>query len=308
MRMFLAITLFAALGVTSIRAEPPSAPTAFAVTVTGQGKDAILIPGLNSSGAVWDGTVAQLKDRYRCRVLTLAGFAGQLRVDGVNLETVRNQLAAYIRAQHLDRPVIIGHSLGGFVALWLASHDPDLVGPLVIVDSLPYLPAAYNPAATVENSAAMAALMRDALAKGGEDYQKRAEASMKTMVTSPANVELLNSWSKASDPVASGSAVYDLFTHDLRADIAHITAPTLVLGTWRAYSTNDADTAPRDMVDRSFRAQYALLQGVKIVLADHARHFIMLDDPAWFYVQVNAFLSNAGTPAKPSTDAARHIL
>lgn len=49
----------------------------------------------------------------------------------------------------------------------------------MIVDSLPYLPAVFNPAATVENRTAMAAQMRDLMNQGGAAYQKRSEAAIK---------------------------------------------------------------------------------------------------------------------------------
>lgn len=60
----------------------------FAVKVTGHGRPVILIPGLSSSGAVWDGTVAHLKSRFECHVLTLAGFAGEPRIPAPFLKTV----------------------------------------------------------------------------------------------------------------------------------------------------------------------------------------------------------------------------
>lgn len=292
MRIPIALTLTLALGSLALEGAEAGAKTpSFAVQVTGTGRPVILIPGLASSGAVWDGTVAHLKDHYQCHVLTLAGFGGQPRIEEPFLETVRNDLAAYIRANKLDHPVIVGHSLGGFMALWLGSHDPDLVGPLVIVDALPYLPAVFNPAATVENSKAMAERMRAGMAKGGRNYLKQSEAGIKGMVTGSANFELVMSWSKTTDPVAAADGMYDMFTHDLRKDVAAITAPTLVLGTWIAYRDNDQDTAARGQVERNFQTQYTGVKNVKIVLADHARHFIMLDDPQWFYGQVDAFLS-----------------
>src|SRR5678816_2523854 len=61
------------------RAQAPGAsmtPTSFKVQVVGQGRPMILIPGLMSSGDTWKSTVARYQDRFRCHVLTLAGFAG----------------------------------------------------------------------------------------------------------------------------------------------------------------------------------------------------------------------------------------
>ena len=60
---------------------------------------------------VQDGTA---QGRYD--VVTVAGFVGVPRVPAPMLEKVRDGLAAYIRKNKLDHPVIVGHSLGGFLA------------------------------------------------------------------------------------------------------------------------------------------------------------------------------------------------
>ena len=63
-------------------------PPSFHVDIIGKGKPMILIPGFASSGKTWDSTVARYKDRYQCHVLTLAGFAGEPRIEAPFLETV----------------------------------------------------------------------------------------------------------------------------------------------------------------------------------------------------------------------------
>ena len=99
-----AILLFTA-GTSSALAAPPP----FRVTVVGQGPAMILIPGLNTSGAVWNTIVGELKDRYTCHVLTLAGFAGEPAIEPPFLSTMRDALLHYIESQQLDRPVLVGH-------------------------------------------------------------------------------------------------------------------------------------------------------------------------------------------------------
>ena len=288
-------TIVFAVGLATIIPLPAQAGEApakasFVVTVTGKGPPVILIPGFSCSGAVWDGTVAHLKDHYECHVLTLAGFAGQPRVAAPFLETVRNDLATYIRDQKLDHPVIIGHSLGGFLALWFASQNPDLPGPLIIVDSYPFLPASFMPAATVETIKPMAEKMRDGMAAASRpQFISNSVAQVKMMVTKPADFDRVMTWVKTTDPVAGGDAMYDLFSHDLRGDIARIKSPTLVLATWIAYK----DYTTSEEVEGRLRKQYAQLKNCKIVMAE-TRHFIMLDDPQWFYQQVDAFLAKAG--------------
>ncbi len=133
---------------------------AFQVKVTGHGQPMILIPGLASSGETWDSTVARYKDRYECHVITVAGFAGVPRIAAPMLDTVRDQLAAYIREKKLVKPVIVGHSLGGFLALGIAGKYPDLPGKLIIIDAYPSLPAIFQPDITAEQAKAQSAMTR----------------------------------------------------------------------------------------------------------------------------------------------------
>src|SRR3546814_6870912 len=72
------------------------------------------------------------------------------------LDAMRERVLAYVDAQKLASPVVIGHSLGGLLALKMALQSPQTFSRLIIVDSLPFFPAAQNPAATVASVAAMA--------------------------------------------------------------------------------------------------------------------------------------------------------
>jgi pimeloyl-ACP methyl ester carboxylesterase len=60
----------------------------------------------------------------------------EVAVAGATFETARNALQQLIATRKLDKPVLIGHSMGGA----LASGSPDLVGGVVAVDGLPVLP------------------------------------------------------------------------------------------------------------------------------------------------------------------------
>ena len=236
--------LIAAQAVADTTPKPPS----FHVEIAGHGKPMILIPGFASSGKTWDSTVAHYKDQYECHVLTLAGFAGEPRIEAPFLETVRKDLAAYIRANKMNKPVIVGHSLGGVLALWLGEQEPDLVGPLVIVDSLPFLAGVMDPGATAESVKPQAEQMRK-MYSGPPTAQseKMGEMAVKAMVTRPADFETIMGWTRKSDRVAMGDAIYEMMTTDLRGDLDKIASPTLVLGTWIAYK----QYATREQVEKN---------------------------------------------------------
>jgi pimeloyl-ACP methyl ester carboxylesterase len=269
----------------------------FQAKVTGHGRPMILIPGLGCPGEVWDGTVAHYKDRYEMHVLSLAGFAGQPRVPGPFLETVREGVAAYIREHKLDHPIVVGHSLGGYVALDLAAHYPALLGRLVIVDSYPMMAGVADPSMTSEKAKEMGAQTRKILEGQSQDSWERViKSGMQTrpMVTKDSDLDCIIEWSLKSDRSATTDAMSELYAADLRDDLATIKSPALVMASWIGFKEYGATRAG---VEANLRTQYSKLEGVRVAVTDTARHFIMWDDPNWMFAQIDAFLE----PAKMAT-------
>jgi pimeloyl-ACP methyl ester carboxylesterase len=264
----------------------------FQVKVTGHGKPMILIPGLSSSGETWDTTVARYQDRFECHVLTVAGFVGLPRVPAPMLDGVREGLAEYIRKNKLDKPVIVGHSLGGFVALDLAAKYPDLPGKLVIVDAYPFFAGIADPDITPEKVKEMVAGMRQYYGSLDQDsYERMTKSGIATriMVTKDSDLDRLIAWGLKSDRTAVADVMSELFSADLRADLSKIKSRTLVLGAWIGYKAY----TDRARTEANLHRQYAQLAGVEIQITDTAHHFIMWDDPEWMFGQLDRFLDLA---------------
>lgn len=281
-----ASVLFAVL-LSPASAQAASHP-AFQVQVSGQGKPMILIPGLASAGEVWKDTVAHYDRHYRCYVLTLAGFAGTPAIDGPLLAQAEQQLLKFIDEEKIDQPTIVGHSLGGFLALKLAAEHADKVGKLIILDSLPAMGAAQVPSMTAAQLKEMASQYRNNMLNSDpEAHERMRRTIVSNMATKAEDIERVIDWGVKSDRVAVANAMYEMMSTDLRQPISSIKAPTLVLGTWIGYK----QYVPRELSESTFKLQYAKLPGVKIVLADNAKHFIMYDDPQWLYARMDEFLN-----------------
>jgi N-formylmaleamate deformylase len=298
--------LLVVAGTGTSAAQTVQKPAPFAVQVTGTGKPMILIPGLNSGGYVWDGTVAHFKDRYQCHVLTLAGFAGQPPLpDGEPfLEQVRDGILRYIRDNKLQRPVLVGHSLGAFMAFWVASTAPDEVGPLVAVDGLPYLPAVMMAGVPPETVRQRAAAMRDSLkVQTPEQLGATLRFTLSTMITDPKEVEKAVAVSAQSDPATVGRAFYELMATDLREPVRAIKTPVLLLGALAMSPTPEF----KKMAEEVYRAQVAPIPRHKVAFPPTAKHFIQLDDPEFLFREMDAFLKEAegGAARKPPAVPAR---
>lgn len=280
------MAILAALGVFGGHAHAADRIT---VTVTGKGPDVVLIPGLASSGAVWDETVKQLAPTHRVHVVQVAGFAGAPvggNAEGPVVEPVVEAVDAYIKANHLKSPAVIGHSMGGFTGLLLARRHPEDVSRLMIVDSLPFFSALFSPNATAESMKPQAAAMRDAtVAMSTETFASQQAMTAPRFVKSPEGQKLMLQWSVASSPSVVGRAMYDLLTTDARADLPAIKTPTTLL-----YPYDQAMGAPTAMIDATYANAYAGFSGLTMKRIDDSRHFIMLDQPKAFADAVETFL------------------
>jgi len=272
-------------------ANPPASRSAntvdrgsFEVAIYGCGPAVILIPGLTCGAEVWDETVARLEGQYELHVLTLSGFAGRPPTPGPLLPQVRDDLARYIREAGLSQPAIVGHSLGGFMALWLAATEPELVGAVVSVDGLPSLAGAMDlPPDQVE---ARAAAMRDQMASlDAEAFAAQTERSLAGLIVSSEDVARVAETATLSDPASVGRAMYELLVRDLRDRVAAIQSPVLLFGPgvgapeFRAYT------------ERVYRAQVASIPDHELVFAEGSRHFVMLDARPLFAARLDAFLA-----------------
>lgn len=278
------------VGLTLVAASAVAgSPTRFTATVTGTGSDVLLIPGLACPGSVWDATAARLKETHRVHILQVAGFAGAPaagNADGPVVGPLVDEIAAYIEAQKLKAPAVIGHSLGGFSALALAARHPALVGRVMAVDSAPFFPALMNPSATTESARPGADALRDQISRlPAAAFGATQAPILERMIKDPAQRAALLPVIGKSDPGVVARAMHDLLTTDLRPELAAITAPVTVL-----YAHDEAQGAAGTAASAQMETAYANVKAVRVIRVDGSLHFIMLDQPEKFAAAVDEFL------------------
>ena len=95
----------------------------------------MLLHGLSSNARIWDLVAPHLSPHFRVIALDQRGHGlSDKPDDGYSFEDVGGDLAALIKALALERPLIVGHSWGGNVALQFAADRSDQVSGLVLVD------------------------------------------------------------------------------------------------------------------------------------------------------------------------------
>ncbi|MES3154095.1 alpha/beta fold hydrolase [Sphingomonas faeni] len=259
------------------------------VQTVGKGTPVILIPGLSSPRVVWDGVVPTLAKTHQVYVVQVNGFGGddpRANLSPGILDGIVGDLHTLITQSKLGKPAIVGHSMGGLVALMLAKTHPADVGKLMIVDSLPYIGEIFAPGATVAMLEPQARAMRDAMAGAyGKPTNPAANVAAATrMALKPASRTTVASWMAKADARVSAQAMYEDMTTDLRPDMGSIAAPITLVYPWNA----GGPTKPA--ADALYRKAYADAPHITYVDIGDAAHFVMLDQPVAFQAALDDFL------------------
>ena len=269
------------------RAEAPAfVSDRLSVEVMGQGPDVILIPGFASSREVWRPLARRLSATHRVHLVQLAGFAGEAWThgDGVFIQPVVDELARY--AATLDRPAVIGHSMGGLSGLLLAQQRPETVSRVMSVDSLPFFSAMFGPQVTPQTARPFADQAAASILNADEAaFRLQQERTAVGMMRDEAGRAAMVDWSMASNRQAMASAIREVMTTDARAGLAAMTTPV-----WAVYASDADGGAPAALADALWSREYAALPGVTLKRVDGARHFIMVDQPDRLDALVDAFL------------------
>ncbi|AZB34198.1 alpha/beta fold hydrolase [Chryseobacterium bernardetii] len=277
---FLLIILLFFAAVCNIFGQEKTYP--FEVKKSGRGKQSlILIPGFASSGDVWNETTAKFDKDFTCYTLTMAGFAGAKPDADASFKDWEKEIAAYIKNNKIEKPVIIGHSMGGGLAMAIAADYPELVGKIVIVDTLPCLAAISNPNFTSRENNDCSPIINKFTAMTDEQFLQMQAQSIPRLLADTSMQDTVIGWSMKSDRKTFAKMYCDFSNTDLRETLKNIQSPSLVL--LESYFA---------LMKPAIEAQYAHLKNATYQYSTKGLHFIMYDDKEWYFNQLNNFLSS----------------
>jgi proline iminopeptidase len=202
------------------------------------------------------------------------------------IERMADDAAAVCQVLGLDRPVILGHSFGGFVGLTMALRHPGAVGGLILVASAAATAETGDVSALAERGGPRA--IPAALRVYGGDCGDEALADFRRLVA-PAYVH---------DPAAAG-LVGDIFArmilapevaahyfaslapgYDLRSRLPEIVAPTLLV-------VGDGDWVCPPAASRTLAAG---IPDADLLVVPDTGHFPFCERPGPFVAAVRRFL------------------
>ena len=279
--------LLAFLKTINVSAEPQLITT----QIIGKGQPIILVHGMSCSSDVWDELVERYQGKYELHLVTIKGFGNkELAEVDFYLKQVKDELIAYTQEKKLKNPIIIGHSMGGFLGLWAAAEEPEVFEKVISVDGVPYFPVLQMPGITPETAKPMVESMKSAMVNMDE---ASALANQKMIVSSMIAAEEKRAkvieMGMNSNSAEVGQAYGEMYTTDIRPLMTNVKVPVLVFGSWAAYQNFGAT---KESITHGYQNQLKDIDHAKLLVADKAFHFVFYDEPEWFYSELEKFLND----------------
>lgn len=259
----------------------------------GRGTNTIIfIPGLACGPWEWAREIRAFSQHNTVYALTLSGFDGHAyTISGDPFAAFSRDFWTLLNTRKIAQPVIVGHSLGGTLAIALAEQHSDRLGGILALDGLPVFPALAQADAAAREKAAkgasaqIAAETSEQVLAYEKTYMQQIGTLDVTLVDPTAALEA------RSDPAGIGAWIGADLATDLRPDLAQITIPLVELMPY-------AQPSPYTQA-QTFAFYQSLIAGAphgSVVVITNARHFAMLDQPQAVDDAIAALLNQVQTP------------
>jgi pimeloyl-ACP methyl ester carboxylesterase len=235
------------------------------VAQSGQGPPLVCVHGAGGSHEYWGYQRRDLAAIGRVIALDLPGHGRSPGEGAAQVATYSAALLAALDALELEQAILLGHSMGGAVALWTALHAPARVRGLALLSTgarLPVMPALFAYLEQGQFTAAVEAIVQRSFGHAAPP-QARA-AARQTFLRTP--------------PAVLSADLHACAAYTVRERLGDIACPTLVV-------CGDEDAVTPLKFSHTLHQQIA---GAALVVVPGAGHMALLEQPE----VVNAALRN----------------
>jgi pimeloyl-ACP methyl ester carboxylesterase len=201
----------------------------------------VLIPGMVLDWSMYEAFMERNGDKYTMYAVTLPGFAkseppaapaaGASFTEGAWMANAERAIMAMIEEKKLDKPVIVGQSFGGHMALRLAARHPDAFRSAVIINSVPALTLSAAPTMSMEDrkkmvDQQMAAFIANA---SDEEWNKQQTDWLSTSVKDKDRAAALVAVANQTPKAISSRYMLEYLGSDISGEVGSLTAPLLAV-------------------------------------------------------------------------------
>ena len=249
-----------------------------AYDVAGAGLPLLLLHGWPHDRTLWVGQLRGLVTHARCIAPDLRGFGGSSIVAPFTIDQYADDVASLMDVLGIERAVIGGLSMGGYVALAMLRRHRDRIRALVLADTR----ATADTDEVRANRMRLAALIEKHGIEALAARQLRPTLGRTTFEVQPEIVEVVRRMMASSAPVGAIGALHAMAARVDSTDLlATIDVPTLVVG-----GVEDTFTPPRELETLA-----AAIPGGRLELLERCGHVCPIERPAAFNHVVSEFLA-----------------
>lgn len=248
-------------------------------TIIGSGEPLLILHGYFGMSDNWRGLGTKFAEDFEVHLIDQRNHGRSFHSDDFDYELLVEDLHYYIESNNLDQVHVLGHSMGGKVAMLFAVTYPELVDKLMVADICPKY---YKP----HHENILAAL--NAVNFSIQDSRKKVEDVLKIYIEDPGILQFLlkNVYWKSKEELAFRFNIYSLTEHNSEVGEAlpsftHFDGPTLFL---RGENSNYITKEDEPLIEAHF-------SNAIIVTVKNAGHWLHAENPEQFYSEIVSFLS-----------------
>ncbi|MEO6682451.1 MAG: alpha/beta hydrolase [Ginsengibacter sp.] len=187
----------------------------------------------------------------------------------------------YIKKENLKNITLIGHSMGGNLAIDIIAEFPSRVSGLILVESIPCMRELMMPGVPASILQYNSPYNISMIEMADDDFKTMVMGMSQMMTNLPAKAEMLTNWAVMADRKVYVYGYTDLLKLDLREKLSTINIPSLIVG---------ASFPDKETIQINYEKQYANTKNKEIIIVEDSRHFIMFDQPQHLSELINNYL------------------
>ncbi len=160
----------------------------------GKGDPVLFLPGFTTPGNIWNETIKNLKTKSEAFTVSYAGFDGIEPIDTPWYPALKESIIQYIKTENLSNLVIVGHSMGGNLAVDIAAALPEKVTKLILVDAIPCMRELMMPGVPSSQIQYKSPYNEQQLKLSNDAFSQIASMMATNMTMNTSKVDTLKKW------------------------------------------------------------------------------------------------------------------
>ena len=225
-RTVLILLLSATLALPALAQDqgPPPPPP----NLEGRGEnELVLIHGLGSNADIWDDCLPFLKGNFKIWTFEMAGHGHTQPIADPTIEKEAERLAEFLKEEGIVYPTLVGHAMGGMVALQYTIDHPAKVSRIILLDSAPMQLAGEEQKAAVGQELA-------------SNYDQYVYSRFINMTPDKEVTERIVDTALRTDSATFISLLMSSFDFDVSDQLYSMSVPMLVVGSELMFPSDDS--------------------------------------------------------------------